>query len=319
MPWLVGIDEAGYGPNLGPFVMSLVAAHVPARWVRTGLWGLLADSVCRADQETDGRLIVDDSKKVHTAHSGIARLETQVLPFQWQAGWTVPDLETYYQARCLTPLDVLQAEPWYAAGLPLPVQANADSVAKDHARIAEAFTECGVVVQPAVSAVVLPRQFNALLTQENSKSAVPLWALSHLLQRLPAPLDDDLILIQVDKLGGRNRYAAPLQAIFPEGLVMGREESAERSAYHVYSAARRIEIAFEPESDGRHFCVALASMASKYLREVLMELFNRFWQRHVPGLKPTAGYPTDAGRFYEDIRLARERLGIADEVLWRIR
>ena len=29
MPWIVGLDEAGYGPNLGPFVMSLVAFRVP--------------------------------------------------------------------------------------------------------------------------------------------------------------------------------------------------------------------------------------------------------------------------------------------------
>ena len=29
MPWIMGLDEAGYGPNLGPFVMSLVAFRVP--------------------------------------------------------------------------------------------------------------------------------------------------------------------------------------------------------------------------------------------------------------------------------------------------
>ena len=35
-------------------------------------------------------------------------------------------------------------------------------------------------------------------------------------------------------------------------------------------------------------------MASKYLRELAMRPFNEFWSRHVPELKPTAGYPLNA-------------------------
>ncbi len=58
-------------------------------------------------------------------------------------------------------------------------------------------------------------------------------------------------------------------------------------------------------------------MTAKYLREVLMREFNAFWQRHVPGLKPTAGYPGDAARLLDAIRPAAQRLGIAEAALWR--
>jgi len=62
-------------------------------------------------------------------------------------------------------------------------------------------------------------------------------------------------------------------------------------------------LTFQPRADQSYFCVALASMVSKYLRELLMGEFNRFWQEHVPGLRPTAGYPTDAARRWERPRL----------------
>ncbi len=58
-------------------------------------------------------------------------------------------------------------------------------------------------------------------------------------------------------------------------------------------------------------------MVSKYLREALMGEFNAFWQRHVAGLKPTAGYPSDAGRFFAEIHTARETLGISERQVWR--
>ena len=65
--------------------------------------------------------------------------------------------------------------------------------------------------------------------------------------------------------------------------------------------------------------VALASMISKYVRELLMREFNRYWLAHVPGLKPTAGYPQDAVRYIDAIRPALLKLGIAERAVWRSR
>jgi hypothetical protein len=50
-----------------------------------------------------------------------------------------------------------------------------------------------------------------------------------------------------------------------------------------------------------------------------MRQFNAFWAKHVPGIKPTAGYPADAKRFYREIEPAMKKLGIAKEAVWRIK
>ena len=64
---------------------------------------------------------------------------------------------------------------------------------------------------------------------------------------------------------------------------------------------------------------ALASMASKYLRELAMRALNAFWCREVPNLKPTAGYPQDAKRFKAEIAEKQTELGVEDRILWRVR
>src|SRR5262249_32466132 len=117
----------------------------------------------------------------------------------------------------------------------------------------------------------------------------------------------------IDKHGGRNAYAPMLQDCVPGGVVIAPQEGLAPSGYSVQGLGREVRWTFQPRADQEHFCVALASMVSKYVRELLMGEFNRFWQGHVPGLKPTAGYPVDARRFFAAIRPALQRLGLAED------
>ncbi len=74
---------------------------------------------------------------------------------------------------------------------------------------------------------------------------------------------------------------------------------------------------FAPKADDDHFTVALASMTAKYVRELYMHRFQRWFARRLPGVKPTAGYGTDANRFAAQIAPHLEALGIVGDHLIR--
>ncbi len=317
--WIIGIDEAGYGPNLGPFVMTSVACRVPEHCHSSSLWRLLCSAVRRSEDADEGQLLIDDSKRVYTAH-GLAGLERGVLAtLTARLSSPLPSsLSTLIDWACPDDSDELRREVWYRGLQPLPVHFPPEVLSSWAARCAEACALAGIKGWQVRGVVVCPQRFNALLDEGGTKGHVLAHALTHLLrwQRNNLSGEDDLAFF-IDKHGGRNTYADMLHHALPDGIVVGEQESMACSAYRIHGLERRVRLMFQPRADGEHFCVALASMASKYLREVLMLEFNRFWQEHVPGLKATAGYPGDATRFLTDIRRAIKKLGLREETLWR--
>ena len=126
------------------------------------------------------------------------------------------------------------------------------------------------------------------------------------------------IHVYCDKHGGRNRYQALLMDVMPEiGFEVVRE-SAARSDYLGRWQGSELRWSFVAKGD-RLIASALSSMTAKWIREVLMERLNRFWQSHLPGLKSTAGYPLDAKRFRTAIEPIAKRLGYPESDWWRAR
>lgn len=313
MSWIVGIDEAGYGPNLGPFVMSAVACRVHDDSAASDLWHLLRAAVRRHGTAPDGRLLIDDSKLVYAA--GLAALEIGVLGTLFPADrHAVNCLDHYLHETASASHAEVRDQCWYTGRTPLPLHLDPTMPAAA-AGFHSACLDRDITGSELRSVVVVPARFNAALEKWGTKGAVLGLALGELLRLAPA--DDDSLFFFIDKHGGRNRYAALLQEALPHGTVVAHEEGRDRSVYRVLGLRRPMELTFQPRADATHFCVALASMASKYLRELLMLEFNEFWQAHVPGLKPTAGYPGDAARFYAAIRPTVQRLGIPENSLWR--
>jgi hypothetical protein len=247
-------------------------------------------------------------------------LETGVLATlaPWRAAEAVT--LTHYLDWCSSPAGHAEVrnERWYTGSTALPVAAEHGRFREAAERFGETCTRGQVSWGQVRSVVMCPARFNQLLDEWGSKGAVLGQGLAELLGCNRRPDQGcEPVYFWVDKHGGRNTYAPMLQHALAEGMVVAHEEGRERSVYSVMGLERPLRLTFQPRADAAHFCVALASMFSKYLREVLMLEFNQFWQTRVPGLKPTAGYPGDAARFFDQIRPAAQRLGIPEDSLWR--
>jgi ribonuclease HII len=325
MAWRIGIDEAGYGPNLGPLVMTAVACRVPDDLIDADLWKVLKKAVRRRRLDGDTRLFIQDSKLVFSTTRGLGDLETAVLAALVHCS-DDPNPRCLFETLahlldflCPTARDEIEQELWFSGTTGLPVSADAELLRKGMDRLCTTLSACGVRLGPVRSMVFCPDRFNQLVDHWGSKGSVLAVGLNELLRWQMERTRSGPVRVVVDKHGGRNCYAAVVQEAFDDGMVLAREEGANRSVYELVGLERPVRLTFMPRADGSELCVALASMISKYLRELFMVEFNAFWQKELPGLEPTAGYPGDAARFFEAISPVRQRLGVPDRLLWRSR
>jgi hypothetical protein len=299
--------------------MTSVAYRVPEALAGANGWQILEPAVRHDGELDDGRMLVEDSKIVYSTRRGLHDLETAVLAFlAIGEPWEKVLLHHLAERLCPAFHADLRAEPWYTGTSVLPVVADRCRFQETAQRLAHTSLERQLHWGPVRSVVVCPARFNQLLDHWGSKGSVLGYALGQLLAANRIPDDGrEPVWFFIDKHGGRNTYAAMLQDALAEGMVVAREEGRDRSVYSVLGLERDLRLTFQPRADAEHFGVALASMVSKYLRELFMREFNQFWQTHVPDLQPTAGYPGDALRFWNAIRPVAERLAIPEAALWR--
>jgi hypothetical protein len=322
----IGVDEAGYGPNLGPLV---VCASVWRTKASTGpsakpeMWiDRLFPHVRRAaDEATDAGIVVDDSKAVYQAGKGLAALERNVLALLELCDGPTCDADAL--RAWLDPQfgEHSAAEHWAAKpplGLPTSVFDRLQASELDSIR--EAKKKAGIMIERFAGRVVFPSKFNQRLSDRDNKSAVlsetTIELVSSILAASTCESSAEEVVVLCDKHGGRDRYFAILSHFFPEERIEILREGEAESAYRWKCDYGKREIRFCAKAE-RFAPTAAASMMAKYVRELCMAEWNAFWLAKIPGLAPTAGYPLDAARFRKAIVGVADGLGILPDTYWR--
>lgn len=319
MPLVLGIDEAGYGPTLGPLLVCASLWRVEPKQIGCDFWKSLADAVVKDAKRRDWRLIVDDSKSVFDRNIGIGSLERTVLAFACAAGMPTISLSGLLAALGATDLHT-GPMPWYrdlAHDLPIDrVRSRFVAVAD---RLRDCMTEARVACTGLRAGVVTEDQFNHRVARTHNKADLVVeQVLRHIAWAAGQCGQSDLHVF-VDRLGGRSDYRALLALAFPDRHVHVLEVTDLVSRYRLASQVSDWFIEFRVDADQQHLPVALASMVAKYVREALMARFNEFWRQWLPDVRPTAGYSQDATRFLADVAHVVQSAGVPRELFVRSR
>lgn len=313
-----GIDEAGYGPRIGPLAVGLSVFEVTAAepLIRLGhapvtpdLWTLLRGVVRRACEvgRTRAALYVDDSKRLKGAPSvsgrhPLDRIEKGVLAFLHALGAEPTTDEELYASlgTCL------EAAPWYVCDpLAAPLSTTWEHLRTLSNGLKSGLARRGVTPLLMRCELIGEGKFNEIVSERGSKAIVNFAASAAHLREVWERYGQRAPVVAMDRQGGRIRYGALLGDAIHRAEVRTIEETNERSVYELTDRGdhpeRRMIVLVEVGADSMHLPTALASMTAKLVRELAMIRLNRHWCARVPALRPTAGYGADANRWLREV------------------
>jgi ribonuclease HII len=301
---IVGVDENGLGPLLGPLVTTAVTVET-----------------ARYSQKRHGavgrELGIDDSK--NTAGFGrMAVAEGLTLALlAARCGQVCTDVDQLFAALLLDARDALvrpcpetsRSQCW---SRPLPLPCFGGNV-EEGAAMLRKLVKRGVEVTHVRSALACTGVLNNLLARGQSRVEVDLELMERLVLDARAVAGEELAAI-CGMVGGIRNYPAKMRH-WPQHGVSVLKAPRPTLAFMVGGVGK---VSFEIDADAHHLPVALASMVGKYVRELWMARQNRFYLEHDASLEEVSGYHDPVTqRFIGATVQLRRSLGIVDDCFVR--
>ena len=209
--------------------------------------------------------------------------------------------------------------PWYKEADSFVLSADAHDIEIASGVFKDDLAASGIKLLELESCCLDVAHYNKMVAAVKNKANVLFTATSGLIKSAWDNFDDDDLQIIVDRQGGRVHYRKNIQRMFGDMELKIIRETPSSSSYELRESKRTMRLHFVVGADDRFLPVSLASMVSKYLRELLVRNINRYFAGHCAELKPTAGYWKDGLRFIDDLKTNIPHLAYDRNQLIRIR
>ncbi|MFI4910629.1 MAG: hypothetical protein ACIAQZ_03055 [Sedimentisphaeraceae bacterium JB056] len=319
MAVLIGIDEAGYGPVLGPLTVSSTAFMVPEDKLRSDMWKVLSSSVSKQKRSLKGKILITDSKKAYNRKSGLGHLERTTLATLKSMGISAKNFKELVNVLAPEALARLNHYPWYQKLEDVEI----DFENAEYSIAAGAFKtdreKNGISIVALRSEVLDVGYYNEMVDKVQNKASVLFTAVCRHIDWAFKHFGNDNLQIVVDRQGGRSHYLPVLAKMFPQSQGRIIREDETDCSYELIDGDRKMRIHFVVKADDKSLPVSLASIISKYIREMMMERLNSYFAGFDATIAPTAGYWTDGNRFIKDTDKIIECQKINKKMLVRLR
>lgn len=302
MPALAGIDEAGFGPLLGPLVVSCSVFSVPETLIDADLWTVLRKSTADTRKHQAGRVLITDSKKAYSKSVGIKHLHRTTLACLRCVALAPANVFELLDLLCPDCPARLEAYPWHNNKVMQKPLAAADDMEIASSVLKDDLAANKMKLLRLGSRCLDVAYYNNRIDQVKNKASVLFTATCELIKQIWDSSDEQLLQIIIDRQGGRVHYRRNLQRMFPDMELKILKENPMTSSYELTYGERKMRLAFTVNADSRFLPVSLASMVSKYVRELLIGNINSHFAALYPDIKPTAGYWKDGLRFIDDLK-----------------
>jgi ribonuclease HII len=304
---LVGVDENGLGPRLGPLLVTAISA----RCTEDG-----AKIAQKKPSKAMGARLGDSKDLVSHGDSSLGEAWARVLHSRLTST-SAKSPDDLLHALCIDSSDALRArcpsdhlaQCWRADESFSAEEPILDAVSRDLDKLAAK----GLEVSRVEISIICSERLNAAIDRKLSRFHVDLHTMERLVISARAAANENVVAV-CGKVGGLNRYSDQF------GPLAGRlhavvEEGRARSEYQFPDLGR---IAFVRDADASHLLVGMASLVGKWAREVLMARIVRHYREAIPSLPQASGYHDPVTtKFISATKLVRKQRNLPSECFER--